>query len=188
MQIDPNKNLINEPPRPALVPEAEKTTPNVCLEFSDFGLLIPASDLVSLASPQQMSQRAEDVAQACGSIIFQDEPYSIFCLNPALQLEQSVTPTHTAIALLRCENYHFGIACHSLVKVEQGKSARYSIPPSMVSRRQPFTEFMILNQRACGLSSATLLLELLQNLLTAQGARIHAKSPPNPSIRRGVNS
>lgn len=188
MQMDPTKNSINETPRPALVPEAEKSTPKVCLEFGDFGLLIPASDLVSLAIPQQVTRRQEDAMQTCGSVIFQEDQYSIFCLNPALQLEQAIPPTHTAIALLRCNNHYFGIACHSLTKVEGEQNARYPTPPSMLSRRQPFSEFMIVNQRAAGLSSAALLLELLQNLLTAQGTRIQAKITTSPSIRRGASS
>lgn len=188
MQIDPNKNSINESPRPALVPEVEKVTPRVCLEFGDFSLIIPASDLVSLAIPQQLIRRSEDTAQACGSVISQDDQFSIFCLNSALQLEPSIAPTHTAIALLHCNNYCFGIACCSLSKVEDEKTTRYAVPPSMFSRRQPFTEFMIVNHSAAGISSARLLLELLQNLLKAQGSSIHPRAIPSSPIRQGASS
>jgi hypothetical protein len=184
---DPNHTPANEPLRPALVPETLIAIPRVCLDCGDFGLLLPATDLVSLTTAQQVIRREGDVPETCGSVLFQDHHYLIFCLNNTLQLQQQIAEPHTTIALLHSDNHHFGITCLSLTKLEGEASANYAIPPSMSSRRQPFNEFVVMNNRAWGLTSAAVLLDLLQGLLKTCDARIQPQNSTNSSIRRGAS-
>lgn len=180
MQTD----FLNHPPRPALVPKLDIAPPQVGLNCGSFGLLIPAEDLVSLIAPQQITQTAGDLAESLGSVIFQDQSYPVFCLNTTLQLQPHIDAAYTTLALLRTGEHYLGIVCHSFIKLASEQDPIHALPPSMKSRRQPFTEFRVIDNRIWGLSSAAALVELL----ATRGLQIKAQQTAQAPNYRGANA
>lgn len=176
-----------DPGRPSLAPQSIHASPMVILDFQDYGLLLPAGELVSLASPRQLTTQPGQSSEACGSVNFDNRWYQIFCLDKALHLRRTLSAEQSALVLLRATDTVFGIACSSLTKLEHEQTNRFPVPPSMRSRKQPFSEFVLLNSRAYGnraygISSATTLLSLLQQ----RGVNLQPQFPAH-QLKRGAS-
>ena len=154
-----------------LAPQASPLTPELALmDCGDFSIFIPSNEIISLVSSAQLVAQPRSSFD-CGYLEFEQQYYAIFCLNKALQLQSSIAAAHSTIVLLRDRNILWGISCHELIKQASPTLSFYSVPPSMRSRKQPFTEFTIINHRAVGLSSTA----ALSALLRLRGAKLVAQ-------------
>lgn len=146
----------------ALAPQANLLAAElVLLDCDEISLLISSSEVISLVSAQQLVAQPQSSFD-CGYVEFEQQYYSIFCFNKSLQLQPSMNPESTTLVLFNAQNILFGICCHELTKQNAAGLTLHAVPPSMRSRKQPFTEFAILDNRAVGLSSVTALIALLR--------------------------
>jgi hypothetical protein len=155
----------------SLAPQQQSAAASlVFIDCGEFNLLLPGDEIISLAPAPQLTRSQSD--QHCGYIEFEQNSYPVFCLNKPLQLQSELLPSHKVIVLLEHIDYRFGISCCELTKVsdlshamsmlQENKMTFYKVPVCMTSRKQPFSEFAIINNQAAGLSSASALFSLLQ--------------------------
>lgn len=115
-------------------------------------------DVISLLPINQMQHTSAKLE--CGSVEFEAEQLPVFYFNDHLQL-LSQAPEHcAAVVLMVAGDSRFGIACSSLQKYTGPAPMFYSVPVSMSSRKQPFSEFAVIENRAVGLVSAEELLRV----------------------------
>ena len=189
------KNVITEAPSLILAQQRAIETELVMLDCGDFGLFIPAVEVVSIASaqqifgkqfiPPQVAQQknvAKTMAQNCGYLELYEKNYAVFCFDKTLQLHTEISAKHNAVVLLKHKEYLFGISCCELLKQQISPLTLYSVPPSMRSRKQPFTEFAVINNRAVGLSSVAALYALLH----LRGVIFAAQQTSQTSTLQGV--
>lgn len=162
--------------------DVSATPPMVHLDWDDFSLLLPTSDLASLAAPRELGAASEQIPQSCGSLEFEGIDFPVFCLNKSLQIQPALSGQDRSIVLLKTQGYCFGISCCALGKLDVPLGTLYAVPPSMTSRKQPFTQFALINQRAMGLSSAAALLALLK----LRGVRIQPQQDSLMATRKGA--
>lgn len=181
MSANINQASAQDKLRP-LIADAATIQPMVHLDCGDFGLLVPSRDLVSLLAPQQIIARSEQLPESCASVDFDGQRYPVFCLNKALQLQSALEAKHRALVLLCTQGYGFGVACYALTKLDTELKEIYPVPPSMSSRKQPFSEFALVNDQALGLSSAAALLALLK----LRGVKILPLQDSHSVMRKGA--
>jgi hypothetical protein len=143
----------------------------VLMDCGEISLLISSNEVISLVSAQQLVAQPQSSFD-CGYVEFEQQYYSIFCFNKSLQLQPSMNVESTTIVLFNAQNILFGICCRELTKQNATGLTLYAVPPSMRSRKQPFTEFAIIDNRAVGLSSVAALIALLR----LRGAKLIAQS------------
>lgn len=97
---------------------------------------------------------------ACGALEFEGALLPVFYVNHNLQLQTHVDSRCAAVAILAAGSQRFALACLGLEK--QATPVFYPVPRSMSSRKQPFKEFAVINQKAVGLTSGSELLRVLQ--------------------------
>lgn len=174
MSISSSDLPLNDISKPFLAPATDAAIEWVRLDCESFTLLLPASEVVSLAAAKNLiaheNSTAKKMEKACGSIEFSGNMYPVFCFNKALTLLGSMTENHSSVVILREKNFCFGISCGSLEKWHAPKHKVYPVPPSMSSHKQPFTSFTIVEQHAMGFSSA----ELLHKLLCVHGVKLES--------------
>lgn len=161
---------------PSLAPPTAPAQERVHLDGGEFGLLLPAADVVTLLPGNLLIAPVETAsplaAQTCGYVEFEQQRYPVFCLNKALQLQSRLETHHRVLVLLRHQQQAFALACSSLSKLDTREYPVYPVPRSMSSRKQPFTSFALIGDTALGLSSAADLLALLQ----ARGVQVRAQA------------
>ncbi|MES2675028.1 MAG: hypothetical protein V4660_12365 [Pseudomonadota bacterium] len=146
----------------AVAPQAKLLTSElVLIDCGEISLLISSAEIISLVSALQLVAQPQSPFD-CGYLEFEQQYYSIFCLNKSLQLQPSMNPENTSIVLFNAQNILFGVCCHELTKQNTAGLVLHVVPPSMRSRKQPFTEFAIIDNRAVGLSSTVALIALLR--------------------------
>jgi hypothetical protein len=174
--LSPDKNKIMLAPQ-STVPAQDF----VLMDFGDFQLLIPSSEVVSLVSAQYMVAQPQSSFD-CGYVEFMQHYYAIFCLNKNLQLEASISARHSTIVLLNEQDFLLGVCCYELTKLPAPTGPFYVVPLSMRSRKQPFVEFTIINNHAVGLSSAAALCALLR----LRGATLLSQQNTTPIMQGAV--
>lgn len=133
--------------------------PLALLDCGEFSLLISSKDIVTLMSAQKII--TSNLAQACGAIEFEQQHIPVFALNKALQLSANLSANQLTLVVLQHQTRLFALGCSALEKIEIPDLQFFSVPISMSSRKQPFTQFAVLNNRAAGLTSAANLSRLL---------------------------
>ena len=152
----------------------------VLMDCGDFSIFVPASEVISLVSAQQLVAQAQSLFD-CGYVEFEQQYYSVFCFNKSLQLQTSVKSEDSTIVLFNEQNMLFGICCRELKKHNTTTLTLYSVPPSMRSRKQPFVEFTVIDHCAVGLSSAA----ELASLLRLRGAKLVLQQG-TPTVLQGA--
>jgi len=122
--------------------------------------MFTSGDIVSIVPFNQMQSSLDDFT--CGSLEFEGELIPVFYLNRHLQLQPAADSRCAALAILSTGTQRFGVACLGIQKYEAALPAFYSVPVCMSSRKQPFNEFAVVNQKAVGLTSAAELLRVLR--------------------------
>jgi hypothetical protein len=163
----------------AAVPVSAAMAPAYVLaDCGELKLLFPHGDLVSLVAAQTLVAQPQTELD-CGYIDFKQQRFTIFSINRALQLLPTVSAEQSTILLLRHESYCFGLSCLDVVKQSAPPSLIFSVPPSMQSRKQPFTEFTLQQNCAVGISSAAEVLALLR----LRGAKLTAYTATNSELQ-----
>lgn len=155
---------INEKNQLRAIPTSQSADePLALIDCGEFSLLISSKDIVTLMSSQKII--ASSVAQACGAIEFEQQQIPVFALNKALQLSPNLSANQLTLVVLQHQARIFAVCCCALEKIETSDLQFFTVPLSMSSRKQPFTQFAVLNNRAAGLTNA----ENLSRLLDARG-------------------
>jgi hypothetical protein len=181
MSAPVNRTSLADSSGPALAPCTATMLPQVLLDGDDLGFLLPADDVVTLASSKALIPAVDVGSVSCGYLDVEQQRYPVFCLNKALQLQTTLTEKHRVLVVLRDREQTFALACCALTKLTDETYPVYRVPPSMSSRKQPFQEFALINNRALGLSSAGDLLVLL----AARGVQL-SSTYNTTAIRQGA--
>lgn len=168
----------------ALAPTHNATKINlVMINCSDFSFLLAGDEVVSLLPVQQIVSQPLSVHDL-GYVEFEQRIYPVFCFNKALQLQMSLKELHTTVILFNHREHYFGISGVDVEKVgEQNSVTFYKVPICMRSRKQPFTEFAVINNRAAGLASASSLFTLLR----LRGAKLSVQKEIANNILQGAS-
>jgi hypothetical protein len=134
--------------------------PLALIDCGELSLLISSKDIVTLMSAQKII--ASTLVQACGAIEFEQQQIPVFALNKALQLSANLSANQLTLVVVQHQTRLFALGCCALEKIERPDLQLFSVPVSMSSRKQPFTQFAVLNNRAAGLTSAANLSRLLE--------------------------
>ena len=160
----------------------------VMMNCSDFSFLVSSDEIASLCPVQQVVMQPLSVHD-CGYVEFEQRVYPVFCFNKALQLQTSLKEPHTAVVLFNHRNHYFGVTCVDVEKISDSSSQNamanltfYEVPICMRSRKQPFTEFAVINNRAAGLTSASALFTLLR----LRGAKLAAQQELSNKVLQGA--
>lgn len=156
---DKNRNLEREQLR-AIVASPKTDEPLALMDFGELSLLVPSKDIVTLMSAQKIMP--SDVAQACGAFEFEQQHIPVFAFNKALQLQTDLPSNQLTLVVLQQQTHLFAVCCCALEKIETLDLHFFPVPISMSSRKQPFTQFAVINNRAAGLTSAASLRRLLE--------------------------
>lgn len=150
----------------------------VLINTGEFSLLLAVSALVAVIPFD--SYRVSGHLTNKGRIEFQGECIAIFSLTKLLQLDMLdfSSPTQTSVAVLEYQQQRFGITCCDLDKCERSSLTLFDVPVSMTSRKQPFTQFAIVNNCAAGLASVADIVRLLR----VRGADIAAVSTASAQL------
>ncbi|MES2822899.1 MAG: chemotaxis protein CheW [Pseudomonadota bacterium] len=171
-------NVLPDKKPLTLAPQANLLASELALmDCGEISLLIPTNEIISLVSAQQLVAQPQSSFD-CGYLEFEQQYYSIFCFNKSLQLQPSMNPESTTMVLFNAQNILFGVCCHELTKQNATGLTFHAVPPSMRSRKQPFTEFAILDNRAVGLSSVAALIALLR----LRGAKLISQPGPASAL------
>lgn len=138
---------------------ASLVEPLALMDCGEFSLLISSKDIVTLMSAQKII--ASTMAHTCGALEFEQNIIPVFAFNKALQLQPKLFSTQITLVIIRHESYLFALCCSALEKLEMADLGFYAVPLSMSSRKQPFSQFAVINKRAAGLTSAADLWRLL---------------------------
>jgi len=146
-------------PLRAIAASSNADEPLALLDCGELSLLVSSKDIVTLMSAQKIIPT--DIAHACGVIEFEQQEIPVFALTKALQLSPGLSPQQLTLVVLQHQARLFALGCSGLEKIESPDLQLFSVPISMSSRKQPFTQFAVLNKRAAGLTSAAHLWALL---------------------------
>jgi len=135
--------------------------PLALIDCGDVNFLISSKDIVTLMSAQKMS--SPTLSFACGEVVLEDSTLPVFAINKALQAVPERASNHLTVVVIRHQQQLFGLSCATLEKIEINDLQFFSVPISMGSRKQPFSEFAVVNNRAAGLTSAINLVRLLES-------------------------
>jgi hypothetical protein len=130
----------------------------VVLNLSEIQFLLQAG-VESLLPIKDMRPPSDELA--CGSLEFEGELIPVFCLDHHLQLQAVAGSTCVAVALLSNGSQRFGLVCLGLEKWANPAPVFYRVPVCMTSRKQPFSEFAVIDNKVVGLTSAAELLRVL---------------------------
>lgn len=155
-----NENNRSEQKMQVVAPALHSAEPLALLMCEEFSLLIPSRDIVTLVSSQKIL--FSNIAQACGEIEFNQHSVPVFAFTKALQLQPQLPVEQMTLVVLQYESYLFAICCSELKKLNAVDLHFYTVPLSMSSRKQPFTQFAIVNHVAAGLSSTAQLWRLVR--------------------------
>ena len=133
----------------------------VVMDCGDFSLCIPSQDAVSVVSCKELVVLPQ-WEESCGYVDVMEQRYPVFCITKSLQLQKTIAQEHHVIVLLSAQQYFFAISCRAISKIESAQLQIFSVPVAMRSRKQPFSEFAIVDDRAVGLTSAAHVLAFLQ--------------------------
>ena len=157
---------INEKNQLRAIPTSQSADePLALIDCGEFSLLISSKDIVTLMSAQKIT--ASNIAQACGAIEFDHQQIPVFGFNKALQLTEKLSANQLTLVVLNYQARLFAVGCCALEKIEIPELQFFPVPVSMSSRKQPFTQFAVLNNRAAGLTSAANLSRLLDMRATS---------------------
>jgi chemotaxis signal transduction protein len=161
MSIKNTTNKLDERnPLRAVVQSNGIDEPLALIDFGDVSFLVSSKDIFTLMSTQKMTASVLD--QACGEIILEDATLPVFALNKALQLSSERPANHLTLVVLEYQARLFGLCCITLEKIDACNLHFFSVPVTMSSRKQPFSQFAVVNNRAAGVTSAANLFRLLQ--------------------------
>ena len=149
------KNLLR-----AVAQSAGVDDPLAFIDVGDVSFLISSRDIFTLMPTQKMA--APVLEQACGEIELEGTKVPVFAINKALQLNIERPTNHLTLVVLQHQGRLFGLCCMTLEKIDAGNLRIFSVPITMSSRKQPFSQFAVINNRAAGLTSAVELFRLLQ--------------------------
>jgi hypothetical protein len=144
----------------AITTSPKTDEPLVLMDCGELSLLVSSKDIVTLMPVKKMLPSR--VLQACGELEFEQQHISVFAFNKALQLQTDLLSNQLTLVVLQQQSHKFAVACCSVEKIEAPDLHFFPVPISMSSRKQPFTQFAVLNNCAAGLVSAASLWRLLQ--------------------------
>ncbi|GGY74783.1 hypothetical protein GCM10011613_20310 [Cellvibrio zantedeschiae] len=150
----------------AVKSSAGSPEPLALMDCGEFSLLISSKDIVTLASATKII--ASTMAHTCGAIEHEQQIIPVFAFNKALQLQSNLPSAQMTLIIIQYDNYLFALCCKALEKIEVADVHFFDVPLSMSSRKQPFTQFAVVNKRAAGLTSASQLWRLLTMRNAAQ--------------------
>lgn len=148
-------NKLREVGAPSRAPQ-----PLALIDCGEFSLLISSKDIVTSMSAQKIV--APTIPHACGAIEFEQNSVPVFAFNKALQLQSRLPSSQMTLVVIQHESYLFSLGAVALQKLDMMDLHFYPVPVNMRSRKQPFTQFAIVNKRVAGLSSAAELWRLLK--------------------------
>jgi len=154
------ENTTNKPPLRAVAQSTVADEPLAFIDFGDVSFLVSSKDIFTLMSTQKITTPVLD--QSCGEIILEDATLPVFSVNKALQLSSERPANHLTLVVLQHQARLFGLSCITLEKIDARNLHFFSVPVTMSSRKQPFTQFAVVNNRAAGVTSAANLFRLLQ--------------------------
>ena len=144
----------------AVTPSSVADEPMALLDFGDLGFLVSSKDIFTLISTQKMA--APSVSQACGEVAIEEHKIPVFAIGKALQLNAERPANHLTLVVLQHNMQLFGFTCVTFEKVDLHDLNFFQVPVSMSSRKQPFSQFAVVNNRAAGLTSSADLLRMLE--------------------------
>jgi hypothetical protein len=153
----------------------------VMLECGDITLLLPSDEIVSMVSSAELTAQ-QDSSSICGTVEFMQQSYSVFSINKALQLSAELSPQQQVIVLFSAQQSWFALACQNIKKLEAQPTRIFAVPSSMRSRKQPFSEFAIIDNEAVGVSSSVQLLAFLH----MRGAHVSASQTSSFNIQGAI--
>lgn len=164
MSLDNAADTSNDrSPLRAVTSSPDADEPLAFLDIGDVNFLVSSKDILTLSSAQKIT--APTIAQACGELKLEDGQIPVFAINKALQLNPERPSSQLTVVVLKHQARVFGLCCVTLEKIEMRDLNFFNVPVSMMSRKQPFSQFAVVNKSAAGLTSAFDLLRLL----TARG-------------------
>lgn len=119
-----------------------------------------AGDILSLVPIKQMQPATHEYA--CGSLLYEGELVPVFQFNRNLQLQSVADSRCLVLAMLSSGTQRFALTCLNIEKLSEVMPVFYPVPRCMSSRKQPFGEFAVINQKAVGLTSGAELLGVLR--------------------------
>lgn len=143
----------------AVTPSSTPAEPLALMDCGEFSLLISSKDIVTLVSAQKII--ASVSAHTCGAIEFEQQEIPVFLFSKTLQLQSALPAEHKTLVVIQHQSNLFALCCSALEKMELDNLHFFAVPLSMSSRKQPFTQFAVVNKRAAGLTSAAELWRLL---------------------------
>lgn len=129
------------------------------INCDEFSLLISSKEIVILMSANKIMP--SKAVHACGEIEFEQQMIPVFSFNKALQLQPQLPSAQMTLVVLQHEGRLFAIGCSGLEKLNAADLHFHKVPLGMTNRKQPFSEFAIVNNFAAGLSSTAELWRLL---------------------------
>ena len=160
MSIENTINKIGKTPLRAVAQSEVAAEPLAFIDFGDVSFLVSSKDIFTLMSTQKITTPV--LNQSCGEIIIEDATLPVFALNKALQLGSERPTNHLTLVVLQHQARLFGFCCITLEKIDARNLHFFPVPITMSSRKQPFSQFAVVNNRAAGLTSAANLFQLLQ--------------------------
>ena len=143
----------------AVTSSSDVEEPLALLDLGDVNFLIPSKDIVTLMSIQEIT--VPTLSFACGEVTCEFGKVPIFAINKALQLKPELSSNHLTVVVLRHQALLFGLCCVNLKKIEARDLKFFAVPINMSSRKQPFSQFAIVDNYAAGLTNALSLSRLL---------------------------
>jgi chemotaxis signal transduction protein len=154
-----NATNLSQQKMRALIPSSNSVEPLALMDCGEFSLLMSSKDIVTLMSAQKII--ASSAAQTCGTVEYEQQIIPVFAFNKAFQLQPKLPFAQMTLVIFQHQSRLFAVCCSALEKIESADLHFYKVPPSMSSRKQPFAQFAVVNERAAGLSSAAELWRLL---------------------------
>lgn len=128
------------------------------VELGALQLLLPRVDSLTLMAIEKQGNVS---SPACGKVTWEQNSYPVFALKTNLHLLPEGDSQCRWALLLQAGQQRFALACQDLQRLDYCPEPRYSVPCCMRGRRQPFTEFTVVQGRAAPFTSARALAELL---------------------------
>src|SRR5690606_10048082 len=128
------------PIKPATAPDDNW----LLVQLNAFQLLLPRTQAVTLG-PMDMS--SNNPAQQSGSFVYDNKRYPAFALDANLRLQTAGENTCRNVILLQSKEHIFALACDSVQRLENLLMHHYTLPNCMRGRRQPFEQFVLIDDK-----------------------------------------
>ena len=117
--------------------KASQGQPYALLSIGGYALLLPQSDIRTLASMQDISLVGQRASGMVGWLPFEGRRWAVYCLDEAFRPLPHLSPGQRLCALVKLNTSYFGLVCAHVAIVPSSEVRIWPVPAAMAMPDSP---------------------------------------------------